>query len=58
MLKDHTQLEVDSIIQLLELCLNATYLHFQQVCYQQKQGTAMGPQCLRQLTILMLRREL
>ena len=26
MLKDHTQLEVDRIIQPLELCLNATYL--------------------------------
>ena len=41
-LEDRTQLEVDSIIELLELCLNATYLQFQQVCHQQKQETAMG----------------
>ena len=38
-LEDRTQLEVD---RLLELCLNATYLQFQQVCHQQKQETAMG----------------
>ena len=41
-LEDRTQLEVDNIILLLELCLNATYLQFNQICYQQRQGTAMG----------------
>ena len=41
-LEERTNLEVDNIILLLELCLNATYLQFQQVYYQQKQGTAMG----------------
>ena len=30
------------IILLLEMCLNATFLQFQEICYQQKQGTAMG----------------
>ena len=41
-LEDRTQLDVDDIIQLLEMCLNATFLQFQETCYQQKQGTAMG----------------
>ena len=42
-LEERTNLEVDNIILLLDLCrLNATYLQFQQVYYQQKQGTAMG----------------
>ena len=30
------------IILLLEICLNATFLQFQEICYQQKQGTAIG----------------
>ena len=41
-LKDRTNLDVQNIILLLELCVNATYLQFQQLYYQQRQGTAMG----------------
>ena len=41
-LEDRTNLDVNNIILLLELCLNATYLQFQQLYYQQRQGTAMG----------------
>ena len=41
-LEDRTQFDVDDIILLLEMCLNATFLQFQETCYQQKQGTAMG----------------
>ena len=39
---ERTYLDLDNIISLLELCLNATYLQFQQNVYQQIQGTAMG----------------
>ena len=41
-LEDRTNLDVNNIILLLELCLNATYLQFQQLYYQQRQGTAVG----------------
>ena len=41
-LHERTYLDLDNIISLLELCLNATYLQFQQNVYQQIQGTAMG----------------
>ena len=41
-LDDQTLLSVGSIISLLELCLNATYLQFKGNFYQQTQGTAMG----------------
>ena len=40
-LHERTYLDLDNIISLLELCLNATYLQFQQNVYQQIQGTAM-----------------
>ena len=39
---DRTLLSVGSIVSLLELCLNATYLQFKGNFYQQTQGTAMG----------------
>ena len=41
-LEERTLLTVDNIILLLDMCLSATYLQFQQECYQQTQGTAMG----------------
>ena len=41
-LEDRTKLDVDNIILLLEMCLNATFLQFEETCYQQRQGTAMG----------------
>ena len=37
-----SKLTVDNIILLLDMCLSATYLQFQQECYQQTHGTAMG----------------
>lgn len=41
-LMDHTSLSVDQVMTLLEFCLNATYLSFRSVRYQQVFGTAMG----------------
>jgi len=41
-LNDRTSLSVQSIITLLELCLNATYFSFRGDVYQQIYGTAMG----------------
>ena len=45
-LSEHTKLNVDNIMKLLILCLNATYFNFRGVVYQQVFGTAMGPQFL------------
>ena len=36
------ELSVDNIVNLLTLCLNATYFTFRGVVYQQVFGTAMG----------------
>ena len=41
-LEERTLLIVDNIILLLDMCLNATYLQFQQECYQLTQETAMS----------------
>ena len=41
-LPDRTTLNVDEIISLLSLCLNATFFVFRGVFYQQVFGTAMG----------------
>ena len=41
-LHERTYLDSENIISLLDLCLNATYLQFQNVVYQQVHGTAMG----------------
>ena len=41
-LSDHTPLSVDNIISSLNLCLNATFIKFRGVVYQQVFGTAMG----------------
>ena len=41
-LEERTLLTVDSIILLLEMCLNATFLQFKQQYYRQVRGTAMG----------------
>ncbi|XP_072020286.1 uncharacterized protein [Amphiura filiformis] len=38
-------LDVDSVIQLLEFCLNTTYFVFRGKFYQQKDGCAMGSPC-------------
>ena len=41
-LYDRTCLEVDDIVALLELCLNATFMCFRGCFYQQCFGTAVG----------------
>jgi len=41
-LSGRTELSLDSICALLELCLNSTYFEYQGKFYQQKQGAAMG----------------
>ena len=41
-LKERTCLDVDEIIKLLQLCLDATYVCFRGVYFQQTFGTAMG----------------
>lgn len=41
-LEERTCLGVDNIIKLLQYCLNATYVTFKGVHYQQTFGTAMG----------------
>ena len=41
-LHERTYLDSENIISLLDLCLNATYLQFQNVVYWQVHGTAMG----------------
>ena len=41
-LAERTKLSVDNIVNLLTLCLNATYFTFRGVVYQQVFGTAMG----------------
>ena len=41
-LSDRTKLNVDEIMSMLSLCLNATYFSFRGVIYQQIHGTAMG----------------
>ena len=53
-LHEHTYLDLDNIISLLELCLNATYLQFQQNVYQQIQGTAMGSPVSVTVAILVM----
>ena len=41
-LHERTYLDLENIISILDLCLNATYLQFQNVVYKQVHGTAMG----------------
>ena len=41
-LTDRTNLAIDSLVSLLEFCLNATFLTFRDTHYQQTFGTAMG----------------
>ena len=41
-LHDRTTLTVDDIVEMLSLCLNATYFSFRDSIYQQVHGTAMG----------------
>ena len=41
-LPEHTSLSVDDIINLLTLCLDATFLTFRGKVYKQVRGTAMG----------------
>ena len=41
-LKDRTNLGIDDIIDLLDVCLNTTYFSYKGTLYQQKQGAAMG----------------
>ena len=41
-LTDRTNLTIDSLVSLLEFCLNATFLTFRDTHYQQTFGTAMG----------------
>ena len=41
-LPERTDLSVDNIVDLLTLCLNATFLQFRGKVYQQVHGTAMG----------------
>ena len=41
-MEDRTALDVEEIIMLLQLCLNATYICFRGRNYEQTFGTAMG----------------
>ena len=41
-LKDRTNLTVDDVLELLDICLNTTYFTYKGTIYQQKQGAAMG----------------
>ena len=40
--KEHTNLSLEDIINLLSICLNTTYFTYQHKFYKQKQGAAMG----------------
>ena len=53
-LHERTYLNIDNIISLLELRLNATYLQFQQNVYQQIQATSMGSPVLVTVTNLVM----
>jgi hypothetical protein len=41
-LSEHSPLELDGVMELLEVCIKTTYFQFEDKFYQQKEGMAMG----------------